>query len=56
MDPEAIGKPISSHEGHGEGTQGHTTFNVNYFVTYTQAHFTILQQSVIVAQYIKMDI
>jgi hypothetical protein len=44
MDLQAIGKPISRHEGHlsGKGTRGHTTFNVDY-VTYTKAHFTILQ-------------
>jgi hypothetical protein len=44
MDLQAIGKPILHHEGclSRKGTQCHTTFNVNY-VTYTQAHFTILQ-------------
>jgi hypothetical protein len=44
MDLQAIGKPISCHEGHlsGKGTRGHTTFNVNYAI-YMQAHFTVLQ-------------
>jgi hypothetical protein len=39
MDLQAIGKPISCHEGRmfGKGTRGHTTFNVDY-VTYTRAH------------------
>jgi hypothetical protein len=57
MDPQAIGKPISCHEGHlsGKGTRGHTTFNVDY-VTYTQAHFTVLQQSVLVAPYVSMHV
>jgi hypothetical protein len=43
MDLQAIGKPILRHEGRlsGNGTQGHTTFDVDY-VTYTQAHFTVL--------------
>jgi hypothetical protein len=32
MNLQAIGKPISRHEGclSGKGTQGHTTFNVDY--------------------------
>jgi hypothetical protein len=36
MDLQAIGKPISRHEGRlsRKGTRGHTTFNVDY-VTYT---------------------
>jgi hypothetical protein len=57
MDLQAIGKPISCHEGRlsGKGTQGHTTFNVNY-VTYTQAHFTVLQQSVPLAPYVSMHV
>jgi hypothetical protein len=32
---------------------GHTTFNVDY-VTYTQAHFTVPQQSIPVAPYVSM--
>jgi hypothetical protein len=57
MDLQAIGKPISRHEGRlsGKGTSSHTTFNVNY-VTYTQAHFTVLQQSVPVAPYVGMHV
>jgi hypothetical protein len=57
MDLQAIGKPISCHEGclYGKGTRGHTTFNVDY-VTYTQAHFTVLQQSITVAPYIRMHV
>jgi hypothetical protein len=44
MDLQAIGKPISRHEGclSRKGTRGHTTFNVNY-VTYTQTHFIVRQ-------------
>jgi hypothetical protein len=44
MDLQDIGKPILRQEGRlsRRGTQGHTTFNVDY-VTYTQAHFTVLQ-------------
>jgi hypothetical protein len=57
MDFQAIGKPISCREGHlsGKGTRGHTTFNVDY-VTYTQAHFTILQQFVPVIPYVSMHV
>jgi hypothetical protein len=55
MDLQAIGKPILNHEGclSGKGTRGHTTFNVNH-VTYTQAHFIVLQQSILVAPYVSM--
>ena len=58
MDLEAIGKPILRHEGRlsGKGTRGHSTFNVNDYVLYTQAHFTVLQQSVIVAPYVTMHV
>ena len=54
---QAIGKPISHHEGcrSGKGTRGHTTFNVDY-VTYTQEHFTVLQQSVPIAPYVRMHV
>jgi hypothetical protein len=57
MDIQAIDKPISCHEGrlYGKGTRGHTTFNVDY-VTYTQAHFTVLQQSIPVAPYVRMHV
>jgi hypothetical protein len=57
MDLQAIGKLISRHEGclFEKGTQGHTTFNVDY-VTYTQAHFTILQQSILVPPYVRMHV
>jgi hypothetical protein len=58
VDLQAIGKPISRHEGRlsGKGTRGHTTFNANDYVTYTQAHFIVLQQSVPVAPYARMHI
>jgi hypothetical protein len=57
MDLQAIGKPILRHEGclSGKGTQGHTTFNVDY-VTYTQAHFIVLQESIPVAPYVRMHV
>jgi hypothetical protein len=57
MDLQAVSKPILRHEGHlsGNGTRCHTNFNVDY-VTYTQAHFTVLQQSVLVAPYVKMHV
>jgi hypothetical protein len=57
MDLQAIGNRISRHEGplSRKGTQDHTTFNVNY-VTDTQAHFTVLQQSVPVAPYVRMHV
>jgi hypothetical protein len=57
MDLQAIGKPISRHEGHlsGKGTRGHTIFNVDY-VTYTQAHFTLVQQSIPIAPYVRMHV
>jgi hypothetical protein len=58
MDLQAIGKPISRYEGRlfRKGTRGHTTFNVNDYVTYTQANFTVLQQSVLVAPYVRMHV
>ena len=58
MDQNAIGKPVTRHEGRlsGKGTRDHTTFNVNDYVSYTQAHFTVLQQSIVVAPYIKMHV
>jgi hypothetical protein len=57
MDLQAIGKHISCHEGRlsVKGTRGHTTFNVDY-VTYTQAHFTVLQQSVPITPYVNMHV
>jgi hypothetical protein len=57
MDLQAIGNPISRHEGclSRKGTRGHTTFNVDY-VTYTQAHFTVLQQFVSVTPYVSMHV
>jgi hypothetical protein len=57
MDLQAIGKPISHHEWRlsEKGTRCHTTFNVDY-VTYTQAHFTVLQQSILVAPYVSMHV
>jgi hypothetical protein len=57
MDLQEIGKPISYHEGRlsGKGTQGYTTFNVDY-VAYTQAHFTVPQQFVPVAPYVRMHV
>jgi hypothetical protein len=58
MDLKAIGKAISRHEWclSGKGTRGHTTFNVSDYDTYTQAHFIVLQQSVIVVPYVKMHV
>jgi hypothetical protein len=57
MDLHTIGKPISHHERSlsGKGTRGHTTFNVDY-VTYTQTHFIVLQQSIPVAPYVNMHV
>jgi hypothetical protein len=57
MDLQAIDKSILRHEGRlsEKGTQGHTTFNVDY-VTYTQAHFTVLQQPILVAFYVRMHV
>jgi hypothetical protein len=57
MDLQTIGKPISLLEGclSGKGTRGHTTFNVDY-VTYTQAQFTVLQQSIPIAPYVSMHV
>jgi hypothetical protein len=44
MDLHAIVKSISCHDQRlfMKGTRSHTTFNVDY-VTYTQAHFIVLQ-------------
>jgi hypothetical protein len=57
MDLQEIGKPISRHKERlsGKGTRGHCTFNVDY-LTYTQAHFTVLQQSIPVAPYVNMHV
>jgi starvation-inducible outer membrane lipoprotein len=46
MDLQAIGKPISRHEGRlsGKGTRGHTTFNVDY-VTHNSQFYNNLFQS-----------
>jgi hypothetical protein len=57
MDLQAIGEPISRQEGRlsGKGTRGHTSFNADY-VTYTQAHFTVLQQSIPVAPFVRMHV
>jgi hypothetical protein len=57
MDLQAIGKPSSCHEGRlfGKGARGHTTFNIDY-VTYTQEHFIVLQQSILVAPYVRMHV
>jgi hypothetical protein len=58
MDLRAIGKPILRHEGRwsGKRTRCHTTFNVNDYVTYTQAYFTIPQQFVLVAPYVRTHV
>jgi hypothetical protein len=55
MDLQTIGKTILLLEGclSRKGTQGHSTFNVDY-VTHTQAQFTVLQQSIPVAPYVSM--
>jgi hypothetical protein len=57
IDLQAIGKAILCHEGclSGKGTRVHTTFNVDY-VTYTQAHFIVLQQSILTAPYVGMHV
>jgi hypothetical protein len=57
MDLQAIDNPNSRHEGRlsRKGTQGHTTFNVDY-ATYTQAYVTVLQQSIPVAPYVRMHV
>jgi hypothetical protein len=57
MGHQAIGKPILHHEGciSRKGTRGHTSFNVSY-VTYTQSHFTVLQQYVPVTSYVRMQV
>jgi hypothetical protein len=58
MNLQAFGKPISCHEGRlsRKGTRDHSTFNVNDYVTYTQAHFIVLQQSILVAPYVRMHV
>lgn len=58
MDLNAIEKPVSHHEGwlSGKGTRGHATLNVNDYAYYAPTHFTVLQQSVLMAQYVKMHV
>jgi hypothetical protein len=58
IDLEVIIKPISRHEWRisGKQTRHHSTFNVNDYVSYTQAYFVVLQQSIIIAMYAKMHI
>jgi hypothetical protein len=57
IDLQSNGMTISCHEGclSEKGTRGHTTFNVDY-VTYTQTHITCLQQSILVAPYVRIHV
>jgi hypothetical protein len=55
MDLKPIGVPLSRHEGRlqGVGTLGHKSFRMNDGAAFTQAHFTVLNQSIVVDEYMK---
>jgi hypothetical protein len=50
-----IGVPVSRHEGRltGKGTLGKKSINANDNASLSKAHYTVLQQSALVALYIK---
>src|SRR6266540_6023404 len=56
MDLKPIGVPVSRHEGRlqGKRTLGEKTTLVRDRASFTEAHFTILQHSIVVTPYIKM--
>ena len=58
IDLKAIGKPISYHEGRikGKGMLLHSTVYSNDYVSFIQAHFIVLQQSIIVGPYVNMHV
>ena len=49
MNLKSIGVPVSRHERRlqGKGTIGANSFRTNDPVSFTQAYFTVLQQSVV---------
>ena len=53
MDLKPIGLPVSHHEGRlqGMGTVGHKSFRTNDRALFTQAHFTVLNHSVVAVEY-----
>jgi hypothetical protein len=55
MNLKSIGVPVSHHEGRlqGKGTIGANSFRTNDPVSFTQAHFAVLQQSVVVDPYVE---
>jgi hypothetical protein len=50
-----IGVPVSRHEGRliGKGTPGKKSINANDHDSLSKAHFTVVQQSALVAPYIE---
>jgi hypothetical protein len=50
-----IGVPVSRHEGRliGKGTLGKKSINANDHASLSKAHFTVMQQSGLVAPYIE---
>ena len=55
MSLKSIGVPVSHHEGRlqGNGMIGARSFRTNDPISFTQAHFAVLQQSVVVDPYVK---
>ena len=56
MDLKPIGVPVSRHEGRlqGKRTLGEKTTLVRDRASFTEAHFTVLQHSIVVTPYIEM--
>ena len=53
MDLKPVGLPVSRHEGRlqGKGTLGKKSFRVNDRAAFTQAHFAVLNNSVVAEEY-----
>jgi len=56
MDLNPIGVPVSRHEGRlqGKGILGKKALRINDRASFTQAHFAVLQQSVVAGPYVDM--
>jgi Domain of unknown function (DUF4218)/Domain of unknown function (DUF4216) len=56
MDLNPIGVPVSRHEGRlqGKGILGEKALRINDRASFTQAHFAVLQQSVVAGPYVDM--
>ena len=58
MKLNAIGMPISRNEGRlkGKGTIGHISIHIKDHASFTQAHFVVLQQSLVVGPYVNIHV